>query len=188
MKKVFNILILVIMVVICGCSNLANSSYNEESKSNSISYRAKDKYVRSAVNNLDQILHIDIYKVPVLSSGKFDYNNKEFVRTEPLKQGEEKEIERCSEKGYRYAVNCQEYPFLCTWYGYKNDLNFFEYENNIVLQEVMYFNNSVNHGLEYREGLHQFSYSNGDGRYFTYNFFGNNSIENCKKYIEEYYE
>lgn len=44
MKKIFNVLILVIMIVVCGCSNLANSSYNEEANSNSISYKTKDTY------------------------------------------------------------------------------------------------------------------------------------------------
>lgn len=188
MKKIFNVLILIIMVVICGCSNPTNLSYNEEPKLNSISYVAKDKYVRTAVNNFNPMLHIDIYKVPVLPSGKFDYANKEFVRTETLNKGEEKEIERCTEKGYIYGINCKEYPFLCAWYGYKNELNFFEYENNIVLQKVMYFYEGPNLGVEYREGSSQFSYSSGDGKYFTYKFFGNNWAENCKKYIEEHYE
>ena len=89
---------------------------------------------------------------------------------------------------YIYAVDCEEYPFICAWYGYKNELNFFEYENNIVLQEVMYFYEGPNYGVEYREGLSQFSYSNGDGKYFTYKFFGKGQAKNCKKYIEECYE
>ena len=185
--KRFLLVALIAPFLFIGCSHSINSEYNENNL-NSISYIAKDKYVRSAVNDLSPLtLHIDIYKVPVLSNGYFDYNNKEFVRTEALDYGEEKEIERCSETGYIYAINCKEYPFLCAWYGYKNELNFFEYENDIVLQKVMYFYSGPNYGVEYSSGS-QFAYSNGDGKYFTYNFFGKNRTINCKKYIKEYYQ
>ena len=144
-----------------GCSmNVAPTQMFEESTQNKIEWIVTDDESRGiygtdvVVGSLVSVT-LEIYRVPVREH-KYIKDEMELTEVRTLQRGESFSVPSAKDYKYEFAtyVRCIEFNNGFTFYDVRNEINFFDYEGDIVMEIVQYRGGSLkqskNFGIFYQ--------------------------------------
>lgn len=139
MKKIFTILLFAIVLGLTGCT--MNVAPQVELPQNKVEWISNSN--RAATTTLDYVT-LEIYKVPK-RDGKFIHDEKEYLETKTLRRGEVLTFPSMKDYDYKYitAIRVVEFNSYNSFYAAKNEINFFDYENTIGLEQVHYYGGPI---------------------------------------------
>ncbi len=84
---------------------------------------------------------LEIYKVPN-RNGKFIHEEKESLETRTLHRGDILPFKSMKDYNWEYVTSIQvvEFNSYSSFYAERNEINFFDYEDTIVMEEVHFYN------------------------------------------------
>lgn len=152
---------------------------------------------RAATTTLDYVT-IEIYKVPT-KDGKFIYDEKEYVESKALHRGEVLTFPSAKDYNYKYITAIRVIEFNCfnAFYATRDEINIFDYENTIGLEQVHYYacqlrtsnieayGDDAGHKI-WRVNSKRIMYRDDLEGYENYYYFLNNKLDVIAKFYNEH--
>ena len=151
MKKVL-VLFAIVLGLTTGCSmNVAPTQMFEESTQNKIEWIVTDEESRAAEISLDSVT-FETYKVPQRNS-KYIFEEREDSGVKYLNRGGKLTVPSAKDYNYEFVtqVRCIEFNWSFVFGGEKDEINFFDYEGDIVMEVVKYCYGPLEH-IEEKDG------------------------------------
>ena len=146
MKKILGLfaILSVVLGLTTGCSmNVPVSNVSAPTRNN-IEWIVTEESgaVMRGVDNLD----IEKYKVPIRDH-KYIFEEKEYVGSTSLQQGEGFYVPTQEEHNYEFVsyVHCVDFDWNTTIVSEKDEINFFNYEDDLVMEIVHYYGRPLKH-------------------------------------------
>ena len=186
MKKILGLLVIVLGLT--GCSmNVPVSDVSAPTRNN-IEWIATEesRAVMRGVDNLD----IEEYKVPIRDH-KCIFEEKESVGSTSLQQGEGFYVPTLKEYNYEFVsyIHCVDFDWNTIIVSEKDEINFFDYEGDLVMEIVKYYGRPLKHtekeDVWTRIGRTVYYRSEQEGYTAQYVFLNENS-EAISKFYEEH--
>lgn len=190
MKKILGLLVIVLGLT--GCSmNVAPTQMFEEKSQNKIEWIATDDESRGldgSILSLDNVT-FEIYKVPIRDR-KYIHEEADYLDTKYLYRGESFSVPSSKEYNYEFAtkVRCIEFNYSFIFCGPRDEINFFDYEGDIVMEIVRYHGGPIKHIEEDGWTLKgRVVYYRGEQEGYTNQYvFMNENSEAMSKFFEEH--
>lgn len=118
---------------------------------NNIEWIATNEESRAVMRSVDN-LDIEEYKVPIRDH-KYIFEEKESVGSTSLQQGEGFYVPTRKEYNYEFVsyIHCVDFDWNTTIVSEKDEINFFDYEDDLVMEIVQYYGCPLEH-IEERDG------------------------------------
>ena len=144
------VLCLTTFLGLTGCSMNVAPQLMMGEQQNKIEWVVTDAESR-AVRSLDSVT-LEIYRVPVREH-KYIKDEMELTEVRTLQRGERFSVPSAKDYKYEFAtyVRCIEFNNDSTFYDVRNEINFFDYEGDIVMEIVQYRGRSLKH-IEEEDG------------------------------------
>ena len=145
MKKILGLFaILSVVLGLTGCSMNVPVSYVSAPTRNNIEWivTEESRAVMRGVDNLD----IEEYKVPIRDR-KYVFEEKEYVGSTSLQQGEGFYVPTLKEHNYEFVsyIHCVYFDWNTTIVSERDEVNFFDYEDDLVMEIVQYYGSPLKH-------------------------------------------
>lgn len=185
MKKILGLLVIVLGLT--GCSmNVPVSDVSAPTRNN-IEWivTEESRVVMRGVDNLD----IEEYKVPIRDY-KYIFEEKEYVGSTSLQQGEGFYVPTREDYNYEFVsyIHCVDFDWNTTIVSERDEINFFDYEDDLVMEIVQYYGSPLEHIEE--DGwirIGRTVYYRGEQEGYTAQYvFLNRSEEAISKFYEEH--
>ena len=156
MKKILGLLVIVLGLT--GCSmNVEPTQMFEESTQNKIEWIVTDDESRGiygtdvVVGSLDSVT-LEIYRVPVREH-KYIKDEMELTEVRTLQRGESFSVPSAKDYKYEFTtyIRCIEFNYGFMFGGPRDEINFFDYEGDIVMEIVQYHGEPLKH-IEEEDG------------------------------------
>ncbi len=156
MKKILGLLIIVLGLT--GCSmNVAPTQMFEESTQNKIEWIVTDNESRGLwgmdglVCSLDSVT-LEIYRVPKRGA-KYIFEERDYLGAKDLNRGESLLVPSAKDYNCEFVtqVRCIEFNWEFIFGGPRDEINFFDYEGDIVMEIVAYLGGPIEH-IEEEDG------------------------------------
>lgn len=186
MKKI--LVLLAIVLGLTGCSmNVPVSDVSAPTRNN-IEWivTEESRVVMRGVDNLD----IEEYKVPNRDN-KYIFEEKEYVGSTSLQQGEGSYVPTLKEYNYEFVsyIHCVDFDWNTTIVSERDEINFFDYEDDLVMEVVQYYGGPLKH-IEEKDGwtmIGRTVYYRGEQEgYVAQYVFLNRSEEAISKFYDEH--
>ena len=183
MKKILGLLVIVLGLT--GCQmNVAPVMEEQKSNIEWIATNEESRAVMRGVDNLD----IEIYKAPIRNS-KYIFEEKEYVGETSLHQGEGFSVKTREDYNYEFVsyIHCIDFNWNTIIVSEKDEINFFDYEGDLVMEIVKYYGSSLDNTKEdgVWERIASTVYYVGEGYEAQYVFL-NRSQEAMSKFYDEH--
>ena len=189
MKKILGLLVIVLGLT--GCSMNVAPTLFEESTQNKIEWIVTEEESRAAGIGLDGV-YLEIYRVPIRDS-KYIREEADYLGAKLLQRGESFSVPSAKDYNYEFAtqVRCIEFNYSFIFGGPRDEINFFDYEGDIVMEIVRYHGGPIKH-VEEEDGWTlkgEVVYYRGEQEGYTnqYVFLNKNSEAISKFYGEHKY-
>ena len=186
MKKILGLFAIVLGLT--GCSmNVPVSDVSAPTRNN-IEWivTEESRAVMRGVDNLD----IEVYKAPIRDH-KYIFEEKESVGSTSLQQGEGFDVPTLKEYNYEFVsyIHCVDFDWNTIIVSEKDEINFFDYEDDLVMEIVQYYGRPLKHtekeDVWIRIGRTVYYISEQEGYEAQYVFL-NRSEEAISKFYEEH--
>ena len=194
MKKILGLLVIVLGLT--GCSMNVPALFEKPSQS-SVEWIVTDNESRGiygtdvVVGSLDSVT-LEIYRVPIRDR-KYIHKEADYLEAKPLKRGESFTVPSAKDYNYEFAtyVRCIEFDYGFIFGGPRDEINFFDYEGNTVMEVVRYHGGPLEH-VEEEDGWRIYKgiiYYRGEQEGYTnkYVFLNRNSEAMSRFYSEHKY-
>ena len=145
----------------------------------------ESRAVMRGVDNLD----IEVYKAPIRDH-KYIFDEKEYVGSTSLQQGEGFSVPTLEEYNYEFVsyIHCVDFNWRTVIVSEKDEINFFDYEDDLVMEIVQYHGGPLKH-IEEEDGWTRIErtvyYRNEQEGYTAQYVFLNRSEEAISKFYTE---
>ena len=149
MKKILGLLVIVLGLT--GCSMNVAPQIFEESTQNKIEWIVTDNESRAAGISLDGV-YLEIYRVPIRDR-KYIKDEAEYLGVKALERGESFSVPSAKDYNYEFVtqVRCIEFNYSFIFGGPRDEINFFDYEGDTVMEIVKYHGGPIEH-IEEEDG------------------------------------
>ena len=190
MKKI--LVLFAIVLGLTGCSmNVTPTHMFEESTQNKIEWIITDTESRAAEVSIDSVT-FEIYRVPIRDNN-FIEDEADYLESKLLQRGESFSVPSAKDYNYEFAtyVRCIEFNYGFIFGGSRDEINFFDYEGDIVMEIVRYHGGPLEH-IEEEDGWRIYKgiiYYRGEQEGYTnqYIFLDRNSEAMSRFYSEHKY-
>ena len=189
MKKILGLLVIVLGLT-TGCSMNVPVPVSDVSAPtrNNIEWISTEesRAVMRGVDNLD----IEVYKAPIRDH-KYIFEEKEYVGSTSLQQGEGFSVPTQKEYNYEFVsyIHCVDFDWKTTIISENDEINFFDYEDDLVMEIVQYHGGPIKH-VEEEDGWTRIGrtvYYRGEQEGYTAQYvFLNRSEEAISKFYNEH--
>ena len=138
MKKILVLLFAIVLLGLTGCTlNVALSTMMTSVEQNKIEWIDTNAESRAAVS-LDSVT-FEIYRVPKRNN-KYIFEERDYLGAKQLSRGESFSVPSAKDYNYEFVtqVRCIEFNYSFVFTGEKDEINFFDYEGDIVMEVVKY--------------------------------------------------
>ena len=153
MKKILGLLVIVSVVLgLTGCSmNVAPTQMFTQNKVEQNKVEWIENAESRAVRSLDSVT-LEIYRVPVREH-KYIKDEMELTEVRTLQRGESFSVPSAKEYNYEFTtyIRCIEFNNDSIFFDVRNEINFFDYEGDIVMEIVQYHGRQLKH-IEEEDG------------------------------------
>ena len=145
----------------------------------------ESRVVIRGVDNLD----IEEYKAPI-RDGKYIFEEKEYVRSTSLQRGGGSYVTTLEENNYEFVsyIHCVDFDWNTIIVSERDEINFFDYEDDLVMEIVNYYGGPLKHIEE--DGwtrIERTVYYRGEQEGYTAEYvFLNRSEEAISKFYDEH--
>ena len=145
----------------------------------------ESRVVMRGVDNLD----IEEYKAPI-RDGKYIFEEKEYVRSTSLQRGGGSYVTTLEENNYEFVsyIHCVDFDWNTIIVSERDEINFFDYEDDLVMEIVNYYGGPLKHIEE--DGwtrIERTVYYRGEQEGYTAKYvFLNRSEEAISKFYDEH--
>ena len=189
MKKI--LVLFAIVLGLTGCSmNVEPTQMFEEQSQNSVEWIVTEES-RAAGISLDGV-YLEIYRVPIRDR-KYIHEEADYLGAKLLQRGESFSVPSAKDYNYEFTtqVRCIEFNYSFIFGGPRDEINFFDYEGDIVMEIVRYHGGPIKH-IEEEDGWTlkgRVVYYRGEQEGYTnqYVFLNKNSEAMSKFYGEHKY-
>ena len=181
------LLYLTTLLCLTGCSmNVPVSDVSAPTRNN-IEWivTEESRVVMRGVDNLD----IEEYKAPI-RDGKYIFEEKEYVRSTSLQRGGGSYVTTLEENNYEFVsyIHCVDFDWNTIIVSERDEINFFDYEDDLVMEIVNYYGGPLKHIEE--DGwtrIERTVYYRGEQEGYTAEYvFLNRSEEAISKFYDEH--
>ena len=149
MKKI--LVLFAIVLGLTGCSMNVAPTLFEEPSQNSVEWIVTEEESRAAGISLDGV-YLEIYRVPIRDH-KYIHEEADYLGAKLLQRGESFSVPSSKDYNYEFTtqVRCIEFNYSFIFGGPRDEINFFDYEGDIVMEIVRYHGGPIKH-IEEEDG------------------------------------
>ena len=142
MKKILGLLVIVLGLTGCSMNVAPTQMFTTR---NNIEWIATNEESRAVMRGVDH-LDIEIYKAPI-RNGKYIFKEKEYVGETSLQQGEGYSVKTREDYNYEFVsyIHCVDFDWNTIIVSEKDEINFFDYEDDLVMEIVQYYGGPLKH-------------------------------------------
>ena len=189
MKKV--LVLFAIVLGLTGCSMNVAPTIFEEPSQNSVEWIITEDESRAAGISLDGV-YLEIYRVPIRDN-KFIKDEADYLEAKLLQRGESFSVPSAKDYNYEFAtyVRCIEFNYGFMFGCSRDEINFFDYEGDIVMEVAKYYRVPPEHdeaGWTLDKGIiHYIGEGEDEGWEIKYVFLNKNAEAMSRFYKEHKY-
>lgn len=149
MKNILGLLVIVLGLT--GCSMNVPTQMFEEPSQNKIEWIVTDDESRGLWGIDDLVCSLDsvtfeIYRVPIRDR-KYIHEEADYLGAKLLQRGESFSVPSAKDYNYEFTtqVRCIEFNYSFIFGGPRDEINFFDYEGDIVMEIVRYHGGPIKH-------------------------------------------
>lgn len=186
MKKILGLLVIVLGLTGCSMNVAPTQMFTTRNNIEWIATNEESRAVMRGVDNLD----IEIYKAPI-RNGKYIFKEKEYVGETSLQQGEGYSVKTLEDYNYEFIsyIHCVDFDWNTIIVSEKDEINFFDYEDDFVMEIVQYYGRPLKHTEkeDVWTRIERTVYYRGEQEGYTAQYvFLNRSEEAISKFYEEH--